>query len=56
MLADGFKIDGEHFTVPFTDSGLVTVQMQPYDLPDATIQAAVFEDMAPTNSAAGPPG
>jgi hypothetical protein len=51
VLANGYKIDGEHFIVPFTDSGLVTVKMQPYDLPDATIQAAVFEDMAPTNSA-----
>jgi uncharacterized repeat protein (TIGR01451 family) len=51
ILADGYKIDGEHFTVPFTGSGLVTVKMQPYDLPDGTIQAAVFEDTAPTNSA-----
>ena len=51
VLADGYKIDGEHFTVPFTTgSDLVTVQMQPYDLPTATVQAAVFEDMAPTNS------
>jgi uncharacterized repeat protein (TIGR01451 family) len=49
VLADGYKIDGAHFTAPL--SGSVTVQMQPYDLPDATIQAAVFEDVAPTNSA-----
>lgn len=51
VLADGFKIDGAHFTVPLEDPGQVTVQMQPYDLPDATIQAEVFEDVAPTNSA-----
>ncbi len=51
VLADGYKIDGAHFTVPLTDPGLVTVKMQPYDLPDATIQAEVFEDLAPTNSA-----
>jgi uncharacterized repeat protein (TIGR01451 family) len=51
VLADGFKLDGEHFTVPITNSGNVTVQMQPWDLPDATVQAAVFEDTAPTNSA-----
>ncbi|MFN2196591.1 MAG: hypothetical protein ACK2UW_10770, partial [Anaerolineales bacterium] len=51
VLADGYKIDGAHFTVPLPDPGLVTVQMQPYDLPDATIQAEVFEDNAPTNSA-----
>ena len=49
VLADGYKIDGAHFSMPA--SGSVTVQMQPYDLPDATIQAAVFEDVAPTNSA-----
>jgi hypothetical protein len=51
VLADGYKIDGAHFTVPLADPGLVTVKMQPYDLPDATIQAEVFEDVAPTNSA-----
>ena len=37
--------------MPLRGDGNVTVEMQPYDLPDATIQAAVFEDMAPTNSA-----
>ena len=51
VLADGYKIDGAHFTVPLDDPGIVTVEMQPYDLPDATIQAEVFEDVAPTNSA-----
>jgi hypothetical protein len=50
VLADGYKIDGAHFTIP-SETGIVTVEMQPYDLPDATIQAAVFEDVAPTNSA-----
>lgn len=54
VLADGYKIDGAHFTVPLpdpVDGANVIVQMQPYDLPDATIQAEVFEDVAPTNSA-----
>jgi hypothetical protein len=51
VLADNFKIDGAHFTVPIDNDGNVTVEMQPYDLPDATIQAEVFEDVAPTNSA-----
>jgi len=52
VLADGYKIDGAHFTVPLPDgSPNVVVKMQPYDLPDATIQAEVFEDTAPTNSA-----
>jgi len=50
VLADNFKIDGAHFTVPIENDGNVTVEMQPYDLPDATIQAEVFEDNAPTNS------
>jgi len=49
VLADGYKIDGAHFIIPKDDN--ITVQMQPYDLPDATIQAEVFEDSAPTNSA-----
>ncbi|MDZ4718393.1 MAG: SdrD B-like domain-containing protein [Roseiflexaceae bacterium] len=56
VLADNYKIDGAHFSVPFTGSDLVTVLMQPYDLPDATVQAAVFEDMTPTNSAPDVPG
>ncbi len=51
VLADGYKLDGAHFTIPLDDPGIVTVEMQPYDLPDATIQAEVFEDVAPTNSA-----
>ncbi|MFN2193949.1 MAG: SdrD B-like domain-containing protein [Candidatus Promineifilaceae bacterium] len=52
VLADGYKIDGAHFTVPLPDgTPNVVVKMQPYDLPDATIQAEVFEDNAPTNSA-----
>ena len=52
VLADGYKIDGAHFSIPLPDASTnVTVTMQPYDLPDATIQAEVFEDTAPTNSA-----
>jgi len=49
VLADGYKLDGKHFTVPL--SGPVTVAMQPFPLPDATIRAMVFEDNAPSNSA-----
>ena len=49
ILADNYKIDGAHFTVP--GSGDVNVLMQPYDLPAGSIQAEVFEDNAPTNSA-----
>jgi len=53
VLADGYKIDGAHFAAP--GSGDVTVEMQPYDLPDATVRAFVFQDTAPTNSAPDAP-
>lgn len=50
VLADGYKIDGEHFTVPLPDaSPNVTVAMQPNPLPDATVRAQVFLDNAVTN-------
>lgn len=49
VLADGYKLDGAHFSVPL--DGPVTVAMQPFPLPDATIRARVFQDNAPTNSA-----
>lgn len=52
VLADGWKLDGSHFTV---DAGAVdtyvTVALHSTDLPDATIQAAVFEDISPVNGA-----
>jgi uncharacterized repeat protein (TIGR01451 family) len=53
VLADGYKLDGAHFTVSSTPGTPVnvTVLMQPAPLPDATIQAEVFEDISPTNSA-----
>lgn len=52
VLADGFKLDGEHFTVTGDGSPVaVTVEMQPTPLPDATIRAKVFEDISITNSA-----
>ena len=53
VLADGYKLDGAHFSVPLPGDGTVTVQMQSTvpGVPDAQIQAAVFEDNALTNSA-----
>ncbi|MDO8363828.1 MAG: hypothetical protein Q7V88_13085 [Actinomycetota bacterium] len=51
VLADGYKLDGEHFTIPLGDDEVVTVLMQPAPLPDATVQAAVFEDISPVNGA-----
>ena len=47
MIADGYKIDGEHFTVPL--SGPVTVAMQPHPLPPATLRVQVFGDFSPVN-------
>jgi hypothetical protein len=51
VLADGYKLDGAHFTIPIEAPGLVTVELQPTPLPVATIQAEVFEDISPVNSA-----
>ena len=47
VTADGYKIDGAHFTV--TDGGTtnVTVAMQPFPLPLGTIRLRVFNDQAP---------
>ncbi len=44
VLAEGFKIDGQWFTVPLADPGLVTVSMQPFPLPLGTLRIQVFED------------
>ena len=51
VIADGYKLDGAHFTIPLADPGRVTVSLQPFPLPDATIRAFVFEDISPTNGA-----
>ena len=58
VLADGFKIDGEHFTLPMEAPGTVTVGVQPNPLPDSTLRAYVFQDEASTNMAIdnGEPG
>ncbi len=58
VLADGYKIDGEHFTVPLQEPGVVTVGVQPNPLPDSTLRAQVFLDEASTNGAIdnGEPG
>jgi hypothetical protein len=49
VTADGFKIDGAHFTV---DGGTtpVVVRMNPTPLPLATIRIQVFEDQVPVDS------
>ena len=55
MLADGYKLDGAHFTVPLPDPATVTVELQPDPLPDSTLRAQVFVDKAPTNGASSTP-
>jgi hypothetical protein len=50
VLADGYKLGGLPFTVPLPESGL-TVELDSTNLPAATIQAAVFEDISPVNGA-----
>lgn len=62
VLAEGYKLDGRHFSivngqVSWQGKGAadpaaeVLVELQPTPLPDAQIQAAVFEDISPVNSA-----
>ena len=48
VTADGFKLDGEHFTVN-DDVGLIEVQMHPFPLPPATMVIQVFNDVEMTN-------
>jgi len=50
VLTDGYKLGGQHFTVPIQNSPVV-VELQPMPLPDSTVKGQVFADMAPTNGA-----
>jgi uncharacterized repeat protein (TIGR01451 family) len=50
VMADNFKIDGAHFTMPLANSTPIKVGLQPLPLPTATLRAQVFEDNAPVNS------
>ena len=49
VIADGYKIDGAHFTVPLPSTDPLQVELQPNPLPDSTLRAQVFADVAPTN-------
>jgi len=51
VLADGYKLDGQHFTMPLADGDQVVVQLTEPPLPPTTVQAAVFEDISPVNGA-----
>jgi hypothetical protein len=61
VVADGFKIDGQWFTLPMEEDAnnpgvaLVKVAMQPYPLPASTMAFQVFNDNALPNSAADVP-
>jgi hypothetical protein len=49
VTADGYKIDGEHFTVADGATTAVTVGMQPYPLPLGTVRIRVFNDNIPVD-------
>ncbi len=51
VTADGFKIDGQHFTVTAGTTPLpVTVAMNPTPLPLTTLRIEVFNDNAPVDA------
>ncbi|MCB0123574.1 MAG: hypothetical protein KDE58_15085, partial [Caldilineaceae bacterium] len=49
VMADGYKLDGKHFTVPLPGNGGLEVALQPHPLPSATMRIKVFEDVSPVN-------
>jgi hypothetical protein len=44
VIADTYKIDGLHFSVPLEEPGLLTVRMNPDPHPFTTVMIQVFED------------
>ncbi|HEX2911231.1 MAG TPA: IPT/TIG domain-containing protein [Chloroflexia bacterium] len=56
VMANGFKIDGVHFTIPRAETTPLVVEAQPYPIPTATVRVQVFEDSATTNSGYDVPG
>ncbi|HZC73121.1 MAG TPA: IPT/TIG domain-containing protein, partial [Jatrophihabitans sp.] len=49
VTADGFKIDGAHFTVTAGNTTGVSVAMQPLPLPLTTLRLQVFNDSLPVD-------
>jgi hypothetical protein len=49
VTANGYKIDGAHFTVTDGGSQQVVVAMQPYPLPLGSLRLRVFQDTAPVD-------
>ncbi|MGZ4719766.1 IPT/TIG domain-containing protein [Oryzihumus sp.] len=50
VTADGFKIDGKHFTVTPGQTTPVQVEMNPTPLPLTTLRLTVFNDNAPVDA------
>ncbi|HKC26862.1 MAG TPA: IPT/TIG domain-containing protein, partial [Jatrophihabitans sp.] len=50
VTADGFKIDGAHFSVVAGATNPVTVAMQPLPLPLTTLRLQVFNDNVPVDA------
>ncbi|MBN9393329.1 MAG: hypothetical protein J0I20_35180 [Chloroflexi bacterium] len=55
VTADNYKIDGVHFST-FSDPGPLTVALQPYPLPLATVKIQVFNDTNTVNGQYDVPG
>jgi hypothetical protein len=49
VTADGYKIDGAHFTVTGGQTTQVTVGMQPFPLPLGSVRIRVFNDIVPVD-------
>ncbi|MDF1515634.1 MAG: hypothetical protein P1S60_17630 [Anaerolineae bacterium] len=49
VMADGYKVDGEHFIVPLEEPGLLTVEAHPLPLPPAQMVVKIFNDRVMTN-------
>lgn len=49
VMADGYKLDGEHFTVPLEEPAILHVELHPLPLPTASMVIKVFDDKSMTN-------
>lgn len=56
VLADGYKIDGLHFTLPRLETTPLVVEAEPFPMPLGNIRIQVFQDNATTNSGWDVPG
>ncbi len=59
VVADGYKIGGQHFSLPLDDANnnnTVEVELEPNPLPTLTFRAMVFNDNTSPNGAIDTPG